>query len=149
MTRVNMSFPPRMLADKHLVAEWKELMRMPRFALRYEKPPNDMPREFCLNKGHMKSLLPFMDYLCCRQSALGREIESRGFNANWKLAQDTWTSWMLETPFWQVKETYVENNRDFNIVLERLKERDPEFYKDVEFRENEGEEKKDESEGNN
>jgi hypothetical protein len=122
-----------MLTNRHLVAEWRELLRMPRFALKYDEPPKDMPERFTLGKGHMKSLLPHMQHLWFRQWDLGEEMEARDFKVDRNKARQTWDNYLINRPNWQLKR-YMPNPRDFNLVLTRLKERDPSGYENVEFK---------------
>lgn len=134
MTRINLSFPPALLSNKHLVAEWRELLRMPRFALRYPQPPRKLPEDFRLGIGHMKSCLKMMNYLHVRQFRLGKEMEKRQFVPNWDVADKVWMDWTMNKPHWQTLYIYTENARDYNIVLHRLKERDPEHYNNIQYK---------------
>jgi hypothetical protein len=77
MTRINAGIPPPELCDQHLLAEYRELPRMVKFARTVKTVP-DM--DFCLNTGHMKSVVRYGAYLVGRHHQLIVEMRHRGFD---------------------------------------------------------------------
>jgi deoxyribonuclease (pyrimidine dimer) len=88
MTRINV-IPPQELVDKHLVAEYREIMRLPG---NLEKSLNkksgfsfdEIPSEYVLGPGHVKFFFDKMQFLDFRFKCLCDEMENRGFKPNFK-----------------------------------------------------------------
>lgn len=79
MTRINAGIPPSQLTDEHLLAEHREIKRMPAV---YEKmvKPIDVPEQFTLGTGHLKFFMDKMLYIKARYEAVHRECLLRGFD---------------------------------------------------------------------
>lgn len=59
MTRINAFIPPAELSDKHLLAEHREIKRIPNVVYKHlvnrkNHLLEDLPKEFTLGKGHVK-----------------------------------------------------------------------------------------------
>lgn len=83
MTRIN-CVPPRELTAKHLVAEYREIMRVPALAraawLRGEQPDNRLnPRQYTLGTGHVRFFYTRLTYISLRFRALRNEMIRRGY----------------------------------------------------------------------
>ena len=83
MTRIN-CVPPRELTDKHLVAEYREITRLPALAraawLRGETPDHKLnPREYTLGTGHVRFFYSRLTYISLRFRALRDEMLRRKF----------------------------------------------------------------------
>jgi hypothetical protein len=78
MTRINAGTLPQDLCDSHLIAEYRELPRMVKFS--QTAVPVDI--DFCLNTGHMKSVVRYGGYLADRHAQLINEMRYRGFTPN-------------------------------------------------------------------
>ncbi len=80
MTRINAGVPPSELTTKHLVAEHREIKRIPnvirsgRFSMRGQPP------QFTLGKGHVKFFYDKLLYLKNRYAEILGECRSRGFH---------------------------------------------------------------------
>lgn len=88
MTRINVGIDPKDLIDQHLLAELRELPRIPTLTTRRIKPdPNDplrtiidlsgIPAEFTLGAGHVKFFYDKIRYLMHRYSTLLKEYKFR------------------------------------------------------------------------
>jgi deoxyribonuclease (pyrimidine dimer) len=81
MTRINL-VPVSELCDQHLLAEHREITRIPsclyKGILKYEYP--DRPKNFTLGKGHVKFFTNKLGWLLSRYNELGVECFKRGFN---------------------------------------------------------------------
>lgn len=79
MTRINLGISPEELSDKHLLAEYRELPRMCRYAqqLAARDLPWDRPEHFTLGTGHVKFFLPYGYYLKTRWHQLVTELRYR------------------------------------------------------------------------
>ena len=54
MTRINAGIPPVELTDKHLIAEHREIKRIPNLISKGKYNMNGQPSEFKLGIGHVK-----------------------------------------------------------------------------------------------
>ena len=82
MTRINL-VPPEELSDQHLVAEYREIfiigsslqrsLRSPN----WEKTKKSIPKQFTLNKGHVKFFYDKGKYLSERYDELIKEMKRR------------------------------------------------------------------------
>jgi len=74
MTRIN-TIPPNKLCDSHLIAEYREILRVFKLAKHDEKAP----KEFTLGNGHVKFFFNKLQYTHERFNSLRQEILDRGF----------------------------------------------------------------------
>lgn len=81
MTRVNV-VPPKELSRLHLIAEYREIARIPALAyaahLRGEKPA-DHPQTYRLGKGHVKFFYSRLKFVERRHGRLVIEMQRRGY----------------------------------------------------------------------
>ncbi|MFH1065627.1 MAG: pyrimidine dimer DNA glycosylase/endonuclease V [Nanoarchaeota archaeon] len=77
MVRVNI-ITPRLLADQHLLAEHLEIIMLVRYAKKHPSIEN-IPRRYCLGKGHILFFKNKIKYLQKRDKALQVEMKRRGF----------------------------------------------------------------------
>ena len=80
MTRINCGIPPAELTDKHLLAEHRELKRIPNAVRTGKAVIKNIPQTFRLGEGHVKFFYDKMQYLRKRQQSLYEECRRRGFN---------------------------------------------------------------------
>ncbi len=89
MTRINV-VPPQELSQQHLVAEYREITRLPgnlkKSLDRKTKPfsMSEIPSEYTLGKGHVKYFYDKMLFLEKRFQALVDEMLKRGYNPNFR-----------------------------------------------------------------
>ena len=86
MTRINL-ISPKELTDQHLIAEYREITMVPAALKRTINSKaglqlNQIPKEFTLNKGHVKFFYNKGLYLQKRYNQLIKEMKKRGFNPN-------------------------------------------------------------------
>jgi deoxyribonuclease (pyrimidine dimer) len=80
MTRINTGITPRLLTNKHLLAEHREIKRIPNAVANGKVNMNDIPSKFCLGKGHIKYFCIRLEYLLSRYKSIYSECIVRGFN---------------------------------------------------------------------
>ena len=81
MTRINSAIPVQHLTDEHLLAEHREIKRLPYCLERSLKSRSKrrMPSEFCLGTGHVLFFLDKMKFVSRRYKELFIECCKRGF----------------------------------------------------------------------
>ncbi|MCD6010631.1 MAG: Pyrimidine dimer glycosylase [Flavipsychrobacter sp.] len=80
MTRINAGIPPKKLSRQHLIAEHREIVRIPNAIKSGKAKVADIPDKFTLGKGHVKFFYNKLKYLHCRYEELYAECTSRGYN---------------------------------------------------------------------
>ncbi len=122
MTRINL-LNPSQLSDQHLIAEYREIFMVGSALQRSLKSPNwkktkdTLPREFTLNKGHVKFFYNKGKYLHNRYLKLILEMKNRGMKPDpartFKI--DQWPSQLYKD--WEPKE------KDLELVKERIRQK--------------------------
>ncbi len=116
MTRINCGIPPSELNSKHLIAEHREIKRIPNCIKSGRFNLNNQPTEFKLNKGHVKFFYTRIGYLKERYI----EIHQECLNRNFKVQN-------FIDVFENIPEIYMGNyiptKNDVKIVKERINER--------------------------
>lgn len=116
MTRINIGIPVKQLTDKHLMAEHRELKRIPNVVSRGRYNLKTAPKEFTLGKGHVSFFYDKLGYLKERYIALYEECRERGFNV-----QSYLSSW--DNVPQHLMGNYTPTARDIQIVSERIADR--------------------------
>jgi hypothetical protein len=80
MTRINAFIPPAELSDKHLLAEHREIKRIPNCISKGRYNLKDTPEYFKLEKGHVKFFYRKIKWLYKRYLSLHKECLKRGFD---------------------------------------------------------------------
>lgn len=83
MTRVNAGIHPSELCDKHLIAEHREIKRIPNIVRSGKADLSSIPTEFTLGKGHVKFFYDKLMYLKKRYMEIYKESKRRGFKVTW------------------------------------------------------------------
>ena len=84
MTRINIGVPVKTLTSKHLLAEHREIKRIPNVVARGRYNPKSIPPSFSLGKGHVSFFYNKLGYLKKRYQELYQECKERGYNVqNW------------------------------------------------------------------
>ena len=111
MTRINL-IPVNKLTDKHLVAEYREMLR-----LRHLHPRKTMPDipSYRLGKGHVLFFADKGLWLLKRHKQLCQEMRKREFTTNYSLDLSSWPNEAMNG--WQPTEYEI------GLSLERIKER--------------------------
>ena len=80
MTRINVGIPPTELVNQHLIAEHREIKRIPNCIAKGKYNMDGIPDTFKLGKGHVKFFYDKLLYLKNRYWKLYIECIKRGFN---------------------------------------------------------------------
>jgi len=79
MTRINAGIPPERLTNQHLIAEHREIKRVPNCIAKGRYNLAGQPAEFTLGTGHVKFFYSRCGYLLTRYQQLHAECLRRGF----------------------------------------------------------------------
>jgi len=80
MTRINVGILPKELSNKHLIAEHREIKRIPNCISKGKYNMDGQPDRFKLGTGHVKFFYDKLSYLKDRYISLYNECIRRGFN---------------------------------------------------------------------
>lgn len=116
MTRINVAIKPAELPDKLLLAELREIKRIPNVIRQGKYNLSGIPDQFTLGTGHVKFFYNKLEYLLKRYLALRREALERGFNVS-----DWSEAWNGVPP--ELMNDYNETLRDRSILIERILEK--------------------------
>lgn len=83
MTRINAGFPVKQLTVKHLIAEHREIKRIPNTIKSGKAKIVNIPANFTLGTGHVKFFYNKLGYLKERYEELFRECVLRGYNVTY------------------------------------------------------------------
>lgn len=87
MTRINL-VPPSELCDQHLLAEHRELTRIPNAVAKGKFDLKGQPTDYKLGEGHVRFFFNKLTFLKNRYDALHQECKARGFNVQYFWAED-------------------------------------------------------------
>ena len=87
MTRINL-VPPTELCDQHLLAEHRELTRIPNAVAKGKYHLTGQPTEYKLGEGHVRFFFNKMAFLKKRYDLLHAECKARGFNVQYIWNED-------------------------------------------------------------
>lgn len=116
MTRINCGIKPMELTDKHLLAEHREIKRIPNCIKKGKFDLKDQPSKFKLGTGHVKFFYDKLGYLFIRYKELYNECISRGFKV--EFYGDAWN----DIPQ-NLMNNYDPTDEDRKIIRERINER--------------------------
>lgn len=116
MTRINVAIPPKELTNKHLIAEHREIKRVPNLISKGKYSMDNIPDQFTLGKGHVKFFYNKLLYLKNRYEELYQECIRRNFNVQYY--GDSWTS----VPKYLMND-YTPTFIDEQIIRKRLEEK--------------------------
>lgn len=116
MTRINVGILPQELCRQHLLAECREIKRIPNAIRGGRVNLTGIPNEFTLGKGHVKFFYNKLLYLKNRYKLLYEEAISRKYNVTNFI--DAWDN--IDQ---SLMGDYVPTERDRLIVMERINER--------------------------
>jgi len=119
MTRINCGVLPQDLSRQHLLAEHREIVRIPNVIANGKAKIENIPSNFRLGKGHVKFFYDKIGYLRRRYEDIHKECLARGFDVqNYISAFNRITDKKLLND-------YEPSINDIEIVYERLVEREP------------------------
>ena len=82
MTRINI-VPPEELCDQHLLAEHRELTRIPNAVAKGKYHLRGQPLDYKLGEGHVRFFFDKLTFLKKRYDLLHQECKRRGFNVQY------------------------------------------------------------------
>lgn len=82
MTRINL-VPPQELCDQHLLAEHRELTRIPNAVAKGKFSLKGQPIDYKLGEGHVRFFFNKLGFLKKRYDLLHTECKARGFNVQY------------------------------------------------------------------
>lgn len=82
MTRINL-VPPQELCDQHLLAEHRELTRIPNAVAKGKFSLKGQPIDYKLGEGHVRFFFNKLGFLKKRYDLLHAECKARGFNVQY------------------------------------------------------------------
>jgi hypothetical protein len=117
MTRINVGIEPRELPDKLLLAEHREIKRIPNVIKSGRYSLAGIPDQFCLGTGHVKFFYNKLGYLHIRYGYLYRECIARGFKVQfygsaWNELDDNASRTLFHN--------YIPTDRDRQLLIERI-----------------------------
>jgi hypothetical protein len=116
MTRINAGIPPADLTGKHLIAEHREIKRIPNVVVKGRYNLKTAPKEFTLGTGHVSFFYTRLGYLKRRYQELYNECKRRGYNV--QNYEDCWKDIPPE-----LMGDYTPTPEAINLVSERIKDR--------------------------
>jgi len=129
MTRINAGIPPKALTDQHLLAEHREIKRLPAVFAKNTNPTG-IPKEFTLGKGHVSFFLDKGKYTLKRYQQIYAECVKRGFEVtNYSL------NWEVYKQYPKCNKDYKETPQALELLIARISERlsdskqKPRYYK--------------------
>ena len=119
MTRINSAIHVRRLTDEHLLAEHREIKRLPyAYKKRIEtgKGFKDIPKEFTLGTGHVlfftdKNKFTFERYKQIHEECLKRGFEPSNYEENWLICDDKHFN------------DYTPTIKEYGLLIHRITER--------------------------
>ena len=123
MTRINSAIPVQLLTDEHLLAEHREIKRLPACFIKALESValGRIPKVFCLGTGHVTFFLNKQLYLLTRykqihQECLNREFDVEDYTTNWLELQDK----MESNNCWRA---YKPTANEHDLLIARISER--------------------------
>jgi len=116
MTRINVGIPPAELTGKHLIAEHREIKRIPNCVAKGKYNMEGMPDKFKLGTGHVKFFYNKLKYLKKRYIMLYIECLRRGYKVQNYI--NAWNNIPKE-----LMGNYTPTEEDRKIIRQRIKEK--------------------------
>lgn len=115
MTRINSSIPTRCLTDEHLLAEHREIKRLPYCLQRAigSGSIRRIPVAFTLGKGHVTFFLDKMAFIYNRYTDIHNAVQERGFNV--QSYSDNFTD--IAPEYWN---DYAPTQQESALLTERI-----------------------------
>lgn len=113
MTRINVGILPAELPDKLLLAEHREIKRIPNCIKSGRYNLEGIPDQFTLGKGHVKFFYNKLGYLHVRYTHLYLECQNRGFKVQY------YGSSFLDIPI-SLYRNYQTRPEDRQLIIDRI-----------------------------
>ena len=120
MTRINSAIPVKLLTDEHLLAEHREIKRLPDNFLKAltSGALRRIPKTFCLGKGHVTFFLDKQFFCLIRYNQIHSECCLRGLNVEYYA-----TNWLkLEKQMTQLNcwHDYKPTEEERQLLVDRI-----------------------------
>ena len=119
MTRINSNISVKKLSDEHLLAEHREIKRLPSYLRKAIqcKSINNIPNQFTLGIGHVKFFLNKQKFIYNRYKEIYQELLNRGFNI-----EDYSNNWkeFINTKYFN---DYIPTIEEYELLKQRIIER--------------------------
>lgn len=119
MTRINVGIPVKSLSREHLLAEHREIKRIPNCISKGRYNLKGQPKKFKLGPGHVKFFYDKLGYLLSRYKEIYKECRRRKYDV-----QDYSSAWN-EVPT-ELMGDYKPTAEDIEIVQKRIQDRNKE-----------------------
>lgn len=127
MTRIN-TVDPIELCDQHLLAEFRELPRIPNAILKGRIKHHDIPQKYTVRtesnpaggKGHVKFFIDKLDFLYWRYMGLYKELSKRGFKP-----KNKWPYDIADIKYAELWGTWKPDQEAIELNRKRIRERMP------------------------
>ena len=113
MTRINVGYPVAKLTGKHLIAEHREIKRIPNTVRSGRAVIKDLPPVFTLGTGHVKFFYDKLGYLLERYKELYAECKRRGYQV-----QNYESAWQGIPE--HLMGDYKGTDEDFQLIVDRI-----------------------------
>lgn len=119
MTRINSAIPVRSLTDEHLLAEHREIKRLPACFVKAEISGalKRIPKTFCLGTGHVTFFLDKSKFTLERYKQIHGECLRRGFSV--PDYSDNWNQ-VLYSDYWK---SYEPTDEERELLIQRVTKR--------------------------
>lgn len=117
MTRINAGIPPSQLSNAHLLAEHREIKRLPNHFNKHGIK-GIIPQEFKLGQGHVMFFLNKGSFTLKRYKEIYLECIKRGFNV-----QDYSSAWDVYKTYPNQFNDYKPTTQAIELIRQRIKER--------------------------
>ncbi len=122
MTRINV-VPVEELCDQHLLAEHRELTRIPNCIVRGRYSLKGQPDKYVLGTGHVKFFYDKLKFLHGRYAALHHECLRRGFQPKWLWPVDAIDRFELWQDYKPTEEAKALNRQRIQERMQNFKPR--------------------------
>jgi len=116
MTRINAGIPPKQLCRQHLLAELREIKRIPNMLPKANL--KDLPTKFTLGTGHVRFFYDKGKYTLTRYLQLYHEAKFRGYNVT-----DFSEAWKIYEQYLKLFNDWLPGAKDIVMINERIVER--------------------------
>ena len=120
MTRINSAIPVKNLTDEHLLAEHREIKRLPYCLIEAIKSGsiNHIPEKFTLGKGHVLFFLDKLYFCFDRYMDLYYECLARGFKV-----RCYFDNWLSDDNHEYFLGKYTPTEEEHKLLIERISDR--------------------------
>jgi len=118
MTRINSAIPVKNLTDEHLLAEHREIKRLPSCLAKAVNSGSihKIPQKFTLGKGHVLFFLDKMSFIRQRYLEIYNECMTRGMNVQTYLSN-------FDNIDCRFMNEYIPTTEEHELLIDRIKSR--------------------------